>query len=158
LAHGWAARAGTPANLLGGKKTATTPPATTVTSAATALPTPPYSAALTGTITETTPDSAGNTAVTIAAKTTGGVHADLKIVLDGISDGNGGLTQMTGNSASFGPTSNPTLYAGKVVTLQANQVDVSFTGSSASPPQLLVNTTLQINLTAGTLTGQLQAS
>jgi DMSO/TMAO reductase YedYZ heme-binding membrane subunit len=157
LSHGWAARAGTPTNLVG-SKTSSTSSSTPTKPATSGLPAPPYTAPITGTISETTPDSAGNTVVTISAATTGSAHAHLKIVLDGISNGSGGLTQMTGNSATFGPASTPALYSGSVVSLQGNQVDISFSTTSAAPAQLLVNTTLQINFSAGTITGQIQVS
>jgi DMSO/TMAO reductase YedYZ heme-binding membrane subunit len=157
LAAGWAARAGTPASLLH-PKSSTGTQSTVTTSTKAPLPTPPYSAPLSGTINETTPDSSGNTVVTLSAQTGGSVHADLKIVLDGISNGSGGLTQMTSNSASFGPTSDPALYAGSVITLQDNEVNVSFSSSTAAPPQLLVTTTLQLNFGAGTFTGEMHVS
>jgi DMSO/TMAO reductase YedYZ heme-binding membrane subunit len=156
LAHGWAARAGTPKSLLGGRSSATSQPAAT-TSTTSSLPNPPYSGSVSGSISATPTDSSGNTSVTLDMTTAGSARARLKIVLNGQSDGNGGLNTLTSSTVTYGPTSNSSLYTGTVIGLQNNQVSISLSSTSTTPAKLLVNTTLSINFSAGTVTGTFQA-
>jgi len=157
LARGWAAKAGTPAKLLGGHSSATSQSATT-TSARSGMPVPPYSGSLSGSISATTPDSVGNTSVTLDTTTSGSPHAHLKIVLNGQSNGGGGLNTLTSSTVTYGPASDPSLYTGTVISLQNNQVSISLTSTTTTPANLLLNTTVSINFSAGTLTGTYQVS
>jgi len=159
LALGWAARAGTPKSLLGGRSSSAAPtsqPAST-TSATSSLPNPPYSGSVAGSISATPTDSAGNTSVTLGLTTSGSAHARLKIVLNGQSDGNGGLNTLTSSTATYGPTSNPNLYSGTVIALQNNAISISLSTTSTTPAKLLIDTTVSINFSAGTVTGTYQA-
>jgi len=154
LAHGWAKRAGTPASLLGGRASASTPAATTATGSP--LPNPPYSGALSGSIAAGAVDSSGNTSVTIDATTTGGAHAHLKVVLNGQSDGNGGLNTLNSSTVDYGPGSDASLYTGTVIQLQGNQVSISLSSSSTTPANLVMDLNLSINFSAGSITGTYQ--
>ena len=157
LAHGWAKRAGTPTSLLGGRSSSGGS-AVATTSTKPPLPNPPYSGSLSGTISAGAVDSSGNTSITIAATTSGGTRALLKIVLNGQSDGNGGLNTLNSSSVTYGPASDPTLYTGTVIQLQGNQVSISLSSTSTRPAKLLLNTNLAINFSGGTLTGSFQVS
>jgi DMSO/TMAO reductase YedYZ heme-binding membrane subunit len=157
LAHGWAKRAGTPVRLLGGRAS-TGGASGATTSTKPPLPNPPYSGSLSGSISAGAVDSSGNTSITIDATTSGSVQARLKIVLDGQSDGNGGLNTLTSSAVTYGPASDPRLYTGTVIQLQGNQVSMSLSSSSTTPAKLLLNTNLSINFSGGTVTGTFQMS
>ena len=157
LAHGWAKRAGTPAGLLGGRASSSAPAAAT-TSTKPPLPNPPYSGSLSGSIAAGAVDSSGNTSITIAPRPPGAPTRDLKIVLNGQSDGNGGLNTLNSSSVTYGPASDPSLYTGTVIQLQGNQVSISLSSTRTTPAKLLLNTNLSINFSAGTLTGTFQMS
>jgi sulfoxide reductase heme-binding subunit YedZ len=155
LASGWAARAGTPTHLIGGRSTAAQHVSTT--SSASPLPAPPYTASLSGTIAQTSPDDAGNTAITIATTTRGTTNAKLKVVLNGTSSTGEGLDTLNSSTVTYGPASNPSLYTGSVVQLSGDQLSLSVTSTAAAPADLLLNLNLQLNQSAGTVTGQLSA-
>jgi len=157
LAHGWAKRAGTPASLLGGHASAGGSRAAT-TSTKPPLPNPPYSGSMSGSIAAGAVDSSGNTSITIDATTAGGAEARVKIVLNGQSDGNGGLNTLNSSSVTYGPASDPSLYTGTVIQLQGNQVSISLSSSTTTPAKLLLNLNLTINFSGGTVTGTYQVS
>jgi DMSO/TMAO reductase YedYZ heme-binding membrane subunit len=152
LAPDWASRAGTPSHLIGGKTRSTTSATT-----AAPLPAPPYSAPLTGSISQTPVDGSGNSTVTIDATSSGGTPIKIHVTLVGPSSSGQGLDALTTSSATYGPATDPTLYRGSVVNLSGNQVPLSLTTTATSPSDLLVTLNLQINLSAGTVSGQLDA-
>ena len=154
LAPGWSARAGTPTRA-GATHAAST--STTTTSTSAPLPAPPYSASLNGTISQTAVDQSGNSTVTIVATTQGSTPIKVNVTLMGPSSTGQGLDTLTTSSATYGPVSDPTLYRGSVINLSGNQVPLSLTTTATTPTDLLVTLNLQINLSAGTVTGQLQA-
>ncbi len=157
LARGWAKRAGTPASLLGGHASATSPSAAT-TSTPSALPNPPYSGSFSGSISTGAVDSGGNTTITIATTTSGSAHAKLEVTLTGQSDGQGGLNTLNSSTATYGPASDPSLYTGTVIALQGNQIAISLSSSTTTPAKLLLNVNASINLSAGTISGSFQVS
>jgi sulfoxide reductase heme-binding subunit YedZ len=152
LTKGWAARAGTPTHLIGGRSAATQ---ATTTSSGSPLPTPPYTASVSGSISQTAPDAAGNTAITIATTTQGSTTAQLRVVLNGTSSSGEGLDTLNSSTATFGPPSNPSLYTGSVVQLSGDQLSLSATSTTAAPADLLLNLNLQIDQSAGTVSGKL---
>ncbi len=100
LRPGWAARAGTPAALVGTSKRAATPPTTTATSSAasatassppplTTFPAPPYHAMLSGQISHQSLSSTSER-LEIKATTLGSLVADLDIVMIGAPAASGG--------------------------------------------------------------------
>ncbi|HEY2429881.1 MAG TPA: ferric reductase-like transmembrane domain-containing protein, partial [Acidimicrobiales bacterium] len=95
LRHGWAARAGTPASLLG-SATAASSTASTSPAAAGSL-TVPFAATASGTIDAQGPDSAGNETVTLALTLSGGATGVLHIVLQGPASGSGGVQMASSN-------------------------------------------------------------
>ena len=156
LAKGWAAKAGTPTHLIAGNRSSPTASATTTATADT-MPVPPYTTNVSGSISQTPPDPSGNSTVTIQGTTSGKATDKIKVVLTGPSSTGQGLDALTTSSATYGPPSNPTLYRGSVINLNGNQVPLSLTTTATTPADLLVTLNLQIDLNAGTVSGQLQA-
>ncbi len=154
LAKGWAAKAGTPTHLIRGHSGAST---ATTTASTDTMPVPPYTTSVSGSISQTSPDATGNSTVTIQATTSGTARDAVKVVLTGPSSSGQGLDALTTSSATYGPASNPTLYRGSVINLNGNQVPLSLTTTATTPADLLVTLNLQIDLNAGTVSGQLQA-
>lgn len=143
LKAGWAARAGTPLSLLTGKSTTATPSSASGSgSAATAtgLPATPFTAQLTGIITE---HRRGDemAEVDISGTTTGGAQAVLDVQLLGYPDDGGGLT-LQGSSVSFGPASAPGAFQGTVVGLQGTQLSLSVADAAGHQMQLQVGLTV----------------
>ncbi|HKN92944.1 MAG TPA: hypothetical protein VJU60_01320, partial [Thermoleophilaceae bacterium] len=114
LAKGWARRAGTPARLLA---------VSNVTPAAQTQPdvfSPPFSAYLGGNQTESDDDS-GGAHLDIALRLTGGAQGAADIVLDGQPLPGGGISVQQ-SQVTLGPTSDPTRYQGRVVSLENTEV------------------------------------
>lgn len=141
----WAARAGTPPSLL---RHTVAAPATAGTSNAGssgsgtaagtgALPSPPYQAELTGTISQRSAGS-GLSEVDISGRTTGAVQALLSIRLVGSPDASGGLVMQSG-SATFGPTGTPAEYHGQVVGLEGGRLTLALTDAAGAPLDLRVD-------------------
>lgn len=147
LRPGWAARAGTPAALLG---TAAARPA-----AAAPNLTPPFSATLTGTVVETNPDATGSVTVTIDGTLTGGASGHLHMVLQGPSDGQGGV-QMTKSSVTLGPTAQSVAYRGQITQLDGTRVGAALTGADGQPLNLSVS--MQIDSGNPAVTGSVVAT
>lgn len=128
LRPGWAARAGTPANLLAGShhSSATTPttpapsaPSSSEPSTATSLPPPPYDAQLTGSVSQA--QSGGAEQIDINAQTQGTLDAVLEVKILGSPDGSGGVV-MQQSQASFGPPAAPSQYQGQVSGLEGSRI------------------------------------
>jgi len=148
---GWAARAGTPRSLLPRAAPAALPaqPATTVT-----LPTHPFVGSFVGKVKESSPDSNGLVLVDISGRTSGGDSGVLWIRLQGQPVDGGGV-QMTASGASYGPSSLPDAYVGKIVALQGNSIALDLRGTS-NGLSLLVD--LQINAATGSATGTVRGT
>lgn len=127
LRPGWAARAGTPANLLAGSHhgtgtTAPSDPASSPQSTAAPLPQlpqPPYDAQLTGSVSHT--QSGGLEQIDINAKTQGTLDAVLQVKILGNPDGSGGVV-MEQSQANFGPPATPLQYQGQVAGLDDSRI------------------------------------
>jgi methionine sulfoxide reductase heme-binding subunit len=154
LKAGWAARAGTPASLLAGKGAALSPSSPASSSSAPAvttdgLPATPFTAQLTGTITERRRGEE-MAEVDISATTTGSVQAVLAVQLVGYADDAGGLT-LQGSSVSFGPPSAPNALEGTVVGLQGTQLTLSVADAGGHGMQLQVDLTVNGGAVQGTV-------
>ena len=176
---GWARRAGTPTRLLASTSPpatgAATPPAAPVpgggsSTTPTAKPGPsgpaavavlalPFSASLHGSVTQTRPSAAGDTTVTIAATLGGGPTGSLTVVLRGLFLLDGGV-QMRSSSAILGPTGQPSLYSGHVVSLAGSRLVAAMQGPAGQRMELTLN--LQIaegsNAVSGTATARAVAA
>ena len=160
LRPGWAARAGTPKALLAGSKSplgshtpatgsvaSTTAPTTVPPSGG--LPAQPFQSPLSGTISQQSrPDS--TLQVTIAAQTSASLAAALRIVIIGVSDGQGGVI-MQQSEGTFGPSNMPDEYQGHIVRLEGTRIELSMRNGAGSALGLRVD----VNITGSQVTGQL---
>ncbi len=167
LKAGWARRAGTPSALLaphgstGGTAPTASPAAgSTQPASGTAQPasgglTVPLTAALTGTQSETGPDSSGLVSVVISGTfqpvgtTTGGAF---RLVLTGqpVEDG----VSLTGSQVSIGPAGQPGEYSGHVSQLEGSTVVASLQDGSGHT--VIATIRLQISRESGRVQGELQ--
>jgi sulfoxide reductase heme-binding subunit YedZ len=153
LRPGWSHRAGTSSALLAqlsGKTpsyqgaTATTPP--TSASARSGIPATPFSTSVSGTVTQSAPDSHGQSVVTLTmqpADTT----APLKVTIMGSAE-NGGVA-MRRSAVSFGSST------GQVTALNGSDIGAVVSGPSGS---ISLTMNLSLDPAAGTLTGQMSGS
>ncbi len=102
LQHGWALRAGTPASLIPaasrGVSTTAKKPRPTVQQHAPATPLP-YTATVSGSLTQAQPNSSGIATVQIDARTSGPIAGRLRATLYGVPLGNGGLSMQSSDVA-----------------------------------------------------------
>lgn len=143
---GWASRAGTPAALLASASSAAV--------AATALPEAPFTAPLDGRFAESGPDESGLVSVAITGLTRGGVDGELQLDLWGQPLAGGGVS-MSASSVRFGPTSAPSEYVGRIVSLSGQRLTASLRDASGRP--LTLELDLQIDAASGTVGGDVQA-
>jgi sulfoxide reductase heme-binding subunit YedZ len=160
---GWARRAGTPSALLGLARPAVAIQATKAAPGSTRPPPSagaapfgaPFTANLQGTLQQTQPDGQGQATATIDGRLSNGVNGVLHIVLQGSALENGGI-EMSQSSATAGPSAEPSLYQGRVVSLQGASIVVALRRSDGTPLQLSIQ--LQIDATGSGVTGTVQAS
>lgn len=119
LAPHWAARAGTPAALL--TRQTAGQPATAQAPTTGSLPAPPFTAELAGTVRQSAGSTAGQVAVTITLRLSGGATGQLTLVIDGMPDGAGGVS-LVHSQVTLGPASAPQHYQGRIVALAGTQV------------------------------------
>lgn len=149
---GWAARAGTPASLLAPAAAAKVSTAQPVVAR---LPSPPFTAQLSGSLSQAQPTDAQLVLVNIRGQTTGGASGVLWIRLQGAPTEDGGV-QMTSSGASYGPPSLPNEYVGKIVQLNGTQLVLELTDSAGATIDLTVD--LQIDSATRRLSGTVSAS
>jgi methionine sulfoxide reductase heme-binding subunit len=146
---GWASRAGTPAALLASARTASTTAA-----APTTLPEAPFTAPLDGRFAESGPDESGLVSIAVTGLTRGGVGGELHLDLWGQPLAAGGVS-MSASSVRFGPTSAPSEYVGRIVSLSGQRLIASLRDASGRP--LTLDLDLQIDAASGTVSGDVQA-
>ncbi len=146
---GWATRAGTPTALLASARTTST-----AAVAATALPEAPFTAPLDGRFAESGPDESGLVSVAITGLTRGGVDGELHLDLWGQPLASGGVS-MSASTVEFGPTSAPSEYVGRIVSLSGQRLTASLRDASGRP--LTLELDLQIDAASGTVGGNVQA-
>jgi ferric reductase like protein len=149
--NGWARRAGTPATLLASVRTAA---ATRTAPPAASLPSSPFTAPLDGRFAEAGPDANGILSVAITGLTRGGVDGELHLDLWGQALEGGGVA-MTASRVSFGPTTAPSEYAGRIVALNGQRVVASLRNSSGHALELALD--LRINAASGTVGGDVRS-
>jgi hypothetical protein len=155
LKPGWARRSGTPASLLARSAGSPTVAPGKGSGQVSKLPAPPYSASLSGAVTQGT---SGNGGAVVRIQTTaspagGGAGESLAIVITGQADSSGGVT-MSGSEVMFGPAAVPSQYTGQLVTL--NGTSMSARVRDRSGHGLLLTIALQPN--GNSVTGTLQVS
>ncbi len=147
-ASGWAAKAGTPASLL---KHGTVLTRVTTTTSAT-LPST-FDANLNGTATESN-GSNGLVDVHLDGALRGRLRGEVKVVLEGFSTGDGGVS-MTASGVAFA-AAGTAVYRGQIVDLQGEQVTARV--SDGSGQTLLLSLHLQLSQGSDAMTGTLHGS
>ena len=151
LAEGWAARAGTPVTLLTASRTPIAQPGVAVTPTTLRLP---FAATLTGNARQPGSAADGTAQVDIAAQIhVAGRPALLDLRLFGRPLPGGGL-EMASSSVSLGPSGQPRLYRGRVVSLSGNRVVARLSSSGAR--SVLLRLLLRIDA-GGAVTGSASA-
>jgi hypothetical protein len=150
LGSNWAARAGTPANLLPSTGTTTPAASSTQSSGLTA----PFNARLTGSLKQQASAGSGLTSVEMKMDMSHGASGTLDVTITGQPLAGGGVA-MTQGSVSLGPSSEPTLYTGHVVGLQGSQIVASAQSSDGSAMRLAIN--VSIDQASGNVSGTVQA-
>jgi DMSO/TMAO reductase YedYZ heme-binding membrane subunit len=150
--RGWARRAGTPTSLLAGRHSvrvrASRPPAPS----AVALPSSPFSSALTGTLQQTNrPD--GLVDIVVRGRLHGGAGGSVRIDLRGQPLGGG--VSMTASGVSYVPARTGTLYLGSVTGLDGPRVfaDVVAHGGQRLQLSFDLNIDAQRNVVTGSMSG-----
>jgi sulfoxide reductase heme-binding subunit YedZ len=153
LEHGWAARAGTPASLLGGKRArvvASAPPVTPTTRApVVSLPSGHFSSVFRGRLHES-PTGQGLVVVGIDGVATGRFRGRVHLALRGIPLDSGGV-QMTDSVVGLLPHGATSWLSGRVTGLDGTRVLTDVQGPSGS-----VRIQLDLRITpSGAVTGSL---
>ncbi len=164
LAAGWARRAGTPDSILARASSSSTAsssaasPAVTAPSGA-ALPALPFSAQVSGTISQSNPDRAGNVTVHIAASLDGGRSGQLDIALTGPPVEGGGILLDT-SVVTLGPGQQPDQYRGSVINLRGDRLATRLqsSGRPALDVTITVNPDLARQVVSGSLVAQAAAA
>ena len=135
LGSNWAARAGTPANLLPSTGTTTAAASSTQSSGLTA----PFNAQLSGSLKQQA--SAGLTSVEMRMDMSHGASGTLDVTITGQPLAGGGVA-MTQGSVSLGPRGEPTLYTGHVVGLQGSRIVAAAQSSDGTAMRLAIDVTI----------------
>jgi sulfoxide reductase heme-binding subunit YedZ len=162
LAAGWARRAGTPASVLAqvastpasSSTTSPTAPSTAPVAPSGTLPAPPFSAQVTGSITQSNPAADGRVTVRLANTLSGGATGVLEIDLTGQPVDGGGVVLDT-SQVTLGPSQQPGLYHGTVVALEGGRITIDL--QSAGRPNLELTMTVQTDPSGTKLNGSLSA-
>jgi hypothetical protein len=165
LQPGWAARAGTPASLLGHRGTpaaastsgATGTQSTTTTSGAStgatstsgALPAPPYQAQFTGTLSQK-PTGGGLVEVDLAGRSTTSPAIVFTVALVGTPDGAGGVLMQNGRG-TLGTAGAPATLSGQVVGLQGTRIALAMHDAAGTAQTLQLRVEINGGSIAGTL-------
>jgi len=118
------------------------------------LPAPPFSAQVTGSITQSNPASDGRVTVRLANTLSGGATAVLEIDLTGQPVDGGGVVLDT-SQVTLGPSQQPGLYHGTVVALEGGRITIDL--QSAGRPNLELTMMVQTDPSGSRLTGTLNA-
>jgi sulfoxide reductase heme-binding subunit YedZ len=159
LAAGWARRAGTPASLLvhvSSTPTTAAPPASSGAAAGSStLASAPFSATLSGSISESSPAADGRVTVRLATTMTGGAAGVLEVDLTGPALDGGGVL-LDSSVVALGPATQPTLYQGAVRSLRGTEIVA--TVRSSGRPALQLTIAAQPDPTGTRVTGSLRAN
>lgn len=156
LQRGWALRAGTPASLiparaLGASSAAKT---TTATTRAHAPATPlPYTATVSGSLTQVQPNSSGIATVQIEARTSGPIAGRLRATLYGFPLDGGGLS-MQSSDVAYATAGSPAAYRGPVVALAGTHITAVV--ADAAGKHLRLDLDLRIDSSSGSVGGTLR--
>jgi DMSO/TMAO reductase YedYZ heme-binding membrane subunit len=135
---GWAARAGTPAALLGAKSAS--------------LPSPPFTSSVRGRIVESSPDATGSVTVGIDLVSAVGMT---RVWLRGRSVAGGGVAVGTSRIA-FGTIAVPDAYVGRLASLEGGRMTAVLRNGAGSALDVVL--ALSIDRSRGTVAGVLHAT
>ncbi len=159
LAAGWARKAGTPAGLLAHVSSTPITVAPAAPSGAApgsgTLASPPFSAQLVGSISQSAPAADGRVTVRLSMTMTGGATGVLVVSLTGTPLDGGGVLLDT-SAVSMGPSTQPTLYEGSVSTLRGTEIGATL--RSAGHPTLQLSISAQPDQTSNRVTGTVHAT
>jgi hypothetical protein len=96
---------------------------------------------LQGTLSQSAPDANGDSTVTVQASIGGQVDGVLHLTLTGPADPSGGIT-MNSSTVAMGPSAHPSMYQGRVTTLDGDQLQLSLRGSDGAT----LNATVQLSV------------
>ena len=153
LQRGWALRAGTPASLI--PATARSPVPTTAASASVqhAPATPlPYTASVSGSLTQSQSNSSGIATVQIEARTAGPVAGRIRATLYGIPLESGGLS-MQSSDVAYATAGSPAAYRGPIVGLAGTHITALV--ANAAGGHLRLDLDLRIDTSSGSVGGTL---
>jgi DMSO/TMAO reductase YedYZ heme-binding membrane subunit len=155
LQRGWALRAGTPASLIPAASRGTPTTAEKATAggqqpAATPLP---YTAIVSGSLTQARPNSAGIATVQVDARTSGPVAGRLRATLYGFPLENGGLS-MQSSDVAYATAGSPAAYRGQVVSLAGTRITAVV--SDTEGRHLRLDLDLRVDTSSGSVAGILQ--
>jgi len=158
LQPGWAARAGTP-KALNARSGGSIPSAASGTGTRASTPsaaglTAPFSAKLSGTLSQSVSSGTGEAIVTIDGTLTGGATGAIQIVLQGRHLAGGGV-DMRSSAVSLGPAAHPSEYTGSVIALYGSRLQAVL--HDASGRTMIANLALAINA-SGRITGTVVAT
>jgi sulfoxide reductase heme-binding subunit YedZ len=153
LAHGWAARAGTPPKLLGApagsaRRVAAVRPASTTGPLDRA-----FSATLTGTAAQST--QAGGAIVELALRLGGGVQGQMRVRMGGAPLPGGGLS-LTGSQVDLSAVGMPSVLAGRIVSLNGDRFRARVKDLAGTT--VVLNASLNIDQNTGAVTGTVSGS
>ena len=156
LQQGWALRAGTPSSLIPAASrdvsTAGKGGGSTVQQRAPATPLP-YTATVSGSLTQAQPNSSGIATVQIDARTSGPVAGRLRATLYGVPLDNGGLS-MQSSDVAYATAGSPAAYRGRVVALAGTHITAVV--ADAEGRHLRLDLDLRINPSSGSVGGTLR--
>jgi sulfoxide reductase heme-binding subunit YedZ len=138
LAAGWARNAGTPANVLakvGTSPAAASTPAPTTTAS---VPTAPFSASLTGSLTQSNPNANGQVTLRIDATLGGGAVGAVTVDLTGQPVDGGGVV-LANSQIGLGPIGGPAVYRGSVTTLRGQRIVATMRASGRPTIELTID-------------------
>lgn len=155
LQHGWAVRAGTPTSLIPAASRAVSATAkSTATVQHSAPPTPlPYTATVSGSLTQAQPNSSGIATVQIVARTSGPVAGRLRATLYGVPLDDGGLS-MQSSDVAYATAGSPAAYRGQVVGLSGTHITAVV--RDAEGRHLRLDLDLRIDPSSGSVGGMLR--
>jgi sulfoxide reductase heme-binding subunit YedZ len=148
LAGNWAGRAGTPATLLAAVRSG---PAGASTASSLQAP---FTARLAGSLRQGASSESGQASIDLNLSMKGGARGALGVRITGQPLGGGGVA-MTQSSVSLGPPGQPTLYTGRVLSLQGPRIVATVSNGGGTSIQLQID--LSINQVGRTVTGTVHA-
>ena len=148
LRPGWSHRSGTSSALLSqlAAKNGSTATGATPGTTAGSIPAVPFSSQVTGTQSQTSPDSQGSIRVTLAMHLDDPSATPLTVVLDGTQSGSG--VSLSSGTVSLGP------YQGQVTGLNGGTV----VGTVSTPRPVTLTVTIRSDRQTGTLSGTVSAA